>query len=210
MKAASSRTVPRYPLGTLADIYPGYPFRGSLPLNPEGEAFVVQFRHIGVGGEISDRTGESLDRVELTGKKSPTYLETGDVLVMAKGTRNQAAVIQSVPENTVCTPNFYHIRLNSPETALLPAFLAWQINHLEAQRYFKMCSQGSLAPSITKSQLSSLPIAIPPMTQQQTMVSLAEAAFREQQLLNELIENRQQMIDAVGQNILNPENLAGK
>lgn len=191
-------------LRELVDIWPGYPFRGKLPLSPGGEAFVVQFRHVEVGARVQDSAGTFLDRANLTGRKSPNFLQQEDVLFMAKGTRNFAAVIGDVPENTVCTPNFYHLRLK-PETAGLVAdFLAWQLNHRDAQRYFAACSQGSVAPSITKLQLGDLPIVVPPLDQQQRLVELSGAAFREEQVLGQLIDNRRRMVSAVGHQILHP------
>lgn len=129
---------------------------------------------------------------------------------MAKGTRNDAAVVRELPRNTVCTPNFYHIRLTLSACNVIPEFLAWQLNHVVAQRYFAMCSQGSAAPSITKSQLGNLPIVVPTIEQQALMVKLADAATREQQLLNQLIENRQRMVDAAGHQLLRPNTTAGK
>lgn len=193
-------------LNRLATIQPGYPFRGKLDLSFDGDTFVVQFRHIVEGGRLNDRQGATLDRVGLTGRKEPDYLRRGDVLFMAKGTRNDAALIVDVPPNTVCTPNFYRIRLKPEADILLPEFLHWQLNHRDAQRYFAMCCQGSAAPSITKSQLETLPISIPPLEAQRVMVDLAETAAREQDLLNQLIENRQRMVVAAGHRILHPDN----
>ncbi|WP_439509794.1 hypothetical protein [Marinimicrobium koreense] len=195
----------RRPLGDLSTIQPGYPFRGKLPLDAGGEAYVVQFRHVVLGEALSDPAGRSLDRVRLPGRKRPTYLQPGDVIFMAKGTRNNAVVIGDVPDNTVCTPNFYHIRLKPEAHPLMPEFLAWQLNQTDAQRYFSACAQGSAAPSITKFQLSISPIAIPPIDKQKLVVELASAANREQQLLNQLIENRQRMMDAVGRELLRPD-----
>jgi hypothetical protein len=192
----------RYHLHKLASIQPGYPFRGTLPLDREGGAFVVQYRHIDVSHHLHDQSGKTLDRVTLQGRKCPDYLQSGDVIFMAKGTRNHAAVVGKVPPNTVCTPNFYRIRLHSDSSGLMPEFLAWELNHINAQRYFAVCSQGSATPSITKSQLGDLPIVIPPIEQQKFMVKLADAATRERQLLNQLIENRQLMINAVARQLL--------
>lgn len=191
----------RCDLQELVKIWPGYPFRGKLPLNESGEAYVVQLRHIVVGDRLRDGTGDALDKADLGGRKRPTFLQEGDVLFMAKGTRNYAAVIGEVPENTVCTPSFYHLRLK-PGCALIPDFLAWQLNHHDAQRYFYVCSQGSVAPSITKLQLGELPIIVPPIEQQNHLVGLASAAFHEEQVLGQLIDNRRRMVSAVGHEIL--------
>ena len=185
-------------LDELAEVQPGYPFRGKLPLTDSGGTYVVQFRHIEVGLRLSDKDGKILDRAVLTGRKKPSYLRSGDVLFMAKGTRNHAAVIGDVPANTVCTPNFYHIRIRPEARNLMAEFLAWQLNHRGAQRYFASCSQGSVAPSITKTQLGSLSIIVPPIAQQDRLVKLARAAVREEKLMNQLIENRRQLINSVG------------
>ncbi|WP_271912033.1 restriction endonuclease subunit S [Vreelandella alkaliphila] len=197
-------------LQSIAAIQPGYPFRGKLELDSQGDAFVVQYRHLVVGEALYDPQGKTLDRVMFTGRKHPEYLCSGDILFMAKGTRNDAAVVRELPRNTVCTPNFYHIRLTSSACNVMPEFLAWQLNHIDAQRYFAMCSQGSAAPSITKSQLGNLPIVVPPIEQQALMVKLADAATREQQLFNQLIENRQRMVDAAGHQLLRPDTTTGK
>jgi len=200
----------RLPLRSLAAIYPGYPFRGKLPVDKDGNAFVVQFRHLVVGEALDDMGGQTLDRVTLPGRRRPEYLWPGDILFMARGTRNDAAVVKALPHNTVCTPNFFHLRLKPEAFSLMPEFLAWQLNHVDAQRYFAMCSQGSAAPSVTKTQLGDLPVVVPPIEQQKLMMKLTEAARREQALLEQLIENRQRMIDAVARHILRPDTTTGK
>ncbi|RBP20158.1 hypothetical protein DET50_13812 [Marinobacter pelagius] len=198
------------PLRSLVTIHPGYPFRGKLPVDKDGDAFVVQFRHLVVGEPLDDRDGAKLDRVTLPGRRRPDYLWPGDILFMARGTRNDAAVIRALPANTVCTPNFFHLRLKPEAFKLMPEFLAWQLNQIGAQRYFAMCSQGSAAPNVTKTQLGDLPVVVPPIEQQKLMMKLAEAARREQVLLEQLIENRQRMTDAVAQKLLCPDTTTGK
>ena len=195
----------RIPLQEVAEIWPGYPFRGKLPVSEKGDAFVVQFRHIIAGERLQNSAGDDLDRVDLTGRKKANFLQAGDVLFMAKGTRNDAAVICDIPGNTVCTPNFYHLRLKQAQGVMNPDFLAWQLNHHDAQRYFSACSQGSVAPSITRQQLEELPILVPPLDQQTKLVNLAKAAFREEQLLTQLIDNRRRMVAAAGHKILHSE-----
>lgn len=198
------------PLCRLATIFPGYPFRGKLPVDKDGNAFVVQFRHLAVGESLDDKDGKTLDRVTLPGRRRPDYLWPGDILFMARGTRNDAAVIKALPHNTVCTPNFFHLRLKPEAFNLMPEFLAWQLNHVDAQRYFAMCSQGSAAPSVTKTQLGDLPVVVPPIEQQKLMMKVVGAAQREQALLEQLIENRQRMTDAVARHILRPDTTTGK
>lgn len=202
----TERKTERWRLRDLVDIHPGYPFRGKLPLNIDGDARVVQFRHIKPGQPLSDPDGSVLDRVGLPGRKKPNYLCPGDVLFMAKGPRNYAVTVGEVPENTVCTPNFFHLRLKAGRHNLLAEFLAWQLNHMDAQKYFAICSQGSVAPSVAKGQLGHLPISVPPMDQQNYMIGLVRAAVQEEEVLSKLIDNRHRMINTVGHQILHQEN----
>ena len=197
------------PLRSLVNIHPGYPFRGKLPLGKDSNAFVVQFRHLVAGEPLNDKDGKTLDRVTLPGRRRPDYLWPGDILFLARGTRNDAAVVRALPHNTVCTPNFFHLRMKPEAFNLMPEFLAWQLNHADAQRYFAMCSQGSAAPSIAKTQLGDLPIVVPPVEQQKLIMKLVETARQEQTLLEQLIENRQRMIDAVGRKLLHPDTMTG-
>tara|TARA_R110002110_G_scaffold415697_2_gene653870 strand:+ start:35786 stop:36376 length:591 start_codon:yes stop_codon:yes gene_type:complete len=194
----------RRALQELVDIQAGYPFRGRLPLSASGDAWVVQFRHIVVGARLNDSAGAGLDRAQLTGRKRPNFLQPGDVLFMAKGTRNDAAAVGDVPANTVCTPNFYHLRLKPGVRDITPDFLAWQLNHRQAQQYFAACCQGSVALSITKSQLARLPVGIPALDTQRQIAKLASAAFEEEQLLYKLIHNRKRQLTALGDRLLNP------
>ena len=198
------------PLRSLAAIHPGYPFRGKMPVDKDGNAFVVQFRHLVVGESLDDKDGKTLDRVTLPGRRRPEFLWPGDILFMARGTRNDAAVVKALPHNTVCTPNFFHLRLKPEAFRLMPEFLAWQLNHVDAQRYFAMCSQGSAAPSVTKTQLGDLTVVVPPIEQQKLMMKLVWAAQQEQALLEQLIENRQRMTDAVARHVLRPDTTTGK
>ena len=93
---------------------------------------------------------------------------------------------------------FRHVVAGEP--LIYPA--GWQLNHPDAQRYLSTCSQDTAAPSITKSQLAGLPITIPPIEKQKLMVKLATAAHHEQLLLNQLIDNRRRMMDALGRQLL--------
>lgn len=195
-------SVNRFLLHEIADIYPGYPFRGSLPINPDGEVFVVQFRNVIVNNPLNCPGGEGLDRVDLTGRKPSKYLEPDDVIFMAKSTRNHALAIETVPLNTICSPHFFHIRLKKTAPAILGTFIAWQINHTDAQRYFASCGQGSAARMISKSQLGELPVYVPSIEKQKALVGLSYAAAQEAELLARLIENKQRMIDAIGHQVM--------
>ncbi len=187
-------------LKTLVDILPPYPFRGGIEVSEDGDTYLVQIRH---ADEHAGALVGVLDRVMLPGKREPDYLENGDVLFVAKGPRNFAVHLQDIPPATVCSPHFFHLKVPGGEQArILPEFLVWQINQSAAQIYLARCGQGSVSPNITRSQLEDLPVVVPPLAAQARFVVLLQAARKEERVLQALIENRRQMVQGIGQQIL--------
>ncbi|WP_095498387.1 restriction endonuclease subunit S [Paraferrimonas haliotis] len=184
-------------LGDIADVQLGHPFRGSIKAEDDGDVHVLQVRDTDETGEVSS---EKLVRTTLTGRKSPDWLQTDDVLFVAKGSKHYAVHIgeQAVPEQTVCSPHFFMVRVK-PElnSQVLPAFLGWQINQKPAQRYFTVSAEGSLYLSIRKQILEDLPLTLPSIEKQQQLIAMHKCAMKEQKVLKRLIENRQQQLDAI-------------
>ena len=138
---------------------------------------------------------EGLVKTSLDGRKSPVWLRPGDILFVARGARNYALSLEDVPVTAVCSQYFFLLRVKS--TGLLPEFLAWQINRVPAQRYLTKNAEGTDQLSIRRGVLEALPIAVPPLEQQHRIVALAKDAGRERQILETLIQNREQQLDAL-------------
>lgn len=180
-------------LKEFAAVHAGHPFRGSVPEIPGGPVLAVQMR------DISAIRGVAWDRVARTdpdGRKEPDWLQANDILFVARGARNFAICLDQVPERAVCSQYFFVIRLR--ETGLLlPEFLAWQINQLPAQRYLSKNAEGTDQLSIRRGVLEALPVAVPPVAQQRQMIDLDKMAKQERVLLESLIHNREQQIQAL-------------
>lgn len=196
--------MPSTPLQQIADILPGYPFRGSVKPSAVGDAWAIQVRHVSSQEWLSiEPGGPTLDRVTLKGRRKPDYLLPGDVLFLAKGANNAAVLVEQVPEGTVCTPHFFLIRLKpGMHKKVLPGFLAWQLNYGEARAAIAAGRQGSLQPSVRKTELAQVPVTVPPLARQQALVKLHRAAQREAEILQAIIDNRRRQVNAIGQAIL--------
>lgn len=179
-------------LGDLADVQAGHPFRGTVPFAENGNAYALQMRDLDPSGEVA---WSGLVRTQVDAGKPAQWLAPGDVVFVARGARNYAVCLREIPKPTVCSPHFFLLRCKS--SALLPEFLAWQINRAPAQRYLASNAEGSDQRSIRRAVLEALPIALPPLRRQQLVVSLAEAAAREERQLQALIHNRQRQLDAL-------------
>lgn len=186
-------------LSDVIDIHPAHPFRGSIKGIHNGSARAVLMKDVMDDGSIQ---WDSLIRTELTGRRQPNWLQPDDILFLIRGSRNIAVFLEDVPFNCVISPHFLLLRAK-PDAEILPAFAAWQMNQIPAQRYFGISAEGSAQRSIRKGVLSDLPIVIPPMTEQQAVINLSLAAKKEAAIYKKLIANREQEIRSVASRILN-------
>lgn len=191
------------PLANQVDVQAGHPFRGSVPEDPKGDAFALQMRDVGPEG-VAD--WHALTRTSLEKHKSADWLRQGDVLFVARGMRNYALCLDDVPVPAVCSQYFFLLRVRS--AALLPEFLAWQINRAPAQRYLARNAEGSDQLSIRRGVLESLPIVVPALERQAHIVALARVAAHERWVLDALIRNRERQLDALAIEMHNLQTLS--
>lgn len=149
----------------------------------------------------------SAAKVELPAKRNPNWLEDGDVIFVARGARNYAIALHSVPDKSVCSPHFFVLKVRAECN---PDFLAWQINQRPAQDYLKRSATGSNVLSIRREALEKLQIALPPLDQQKTIVKYFQAATAERSAFEKLIKNRNDEIEAVAHGLFQNNNRGRK
>jgi hypothetical protein len=181
------------PLVTLVEFRLGYPFRGAIESLASGSVAVIQMKDVSLRGAM---VWDAVVRTELTGRREPDWLASGDVLFVARGNHYYAAALAGVPNRSICGPHLYHLRLKR-NSAVLPGFLAWQINQPPIQRLLRQAAEGSNQLSIRRAELEALPISVPSLIDQEHIVRLAEAAGRERALLDQLILNRERQLSAL-------------
>lgn len=191
------------PLSKVAAISAGFPFRGAIDVLENGPIAVIQMRNVDDAGVAWD----ALARVTLPTKREPDLLEPGDVILSTRGRRYFALALNEIPTPAVCSPHFFVMRATS-NSALLPEFLAWQINQRPAQEHLQQAATGSHILNLTRAAVAALPIIIPPMRTQKAAIALAQIAQREVTALQALIENRRVELDAIATQILNTERLS--
>ena len=176
-----------------AEVRAGYPFRGSVPEVADGAVMAVQMRDVSASGGVA---WDSVARTNPEGRRQPDWLKAGDILFLMRGARNFAVCLEDVRAPAVCSQYFFLVRVrDSP--LLLPEFLAWQINQQPAQRYLGKNAEGTDQLSIRRGVLEALPISAPPIAQQRRLMSLANAARREREVLQNLIDNRERQLQAL-------------
>ena len=184
----------------IADIHSGHPFRGRIEADDEGDVHVVQVRDTQATGEINQHR---IIKTTLTNKKQPDWLLPGDVLFVAKGAKHYSALVENLPKQTVCSPHFFLVRIKPKFKGIVtPEFICWQLNQLPAQRYFQTTAEGTLYLSIRRQVLENVPFARLPLEKQHQLTAMHRCAMKEQKVLQQLIINRQQQLDAIALEVL--------
>lgn len=183
------------PLGRVAVIQAGHPFRGSIETASDADALAVQMKDVDPEAGIH---WPNVIRTHVGGRATPDWLRAGDLLFVCKGARFYATVVDEPPAPAVCNPAFFHLRPRG-DAGIVPAFLAWQMNQPPFQRRVMQSVEGSGQLSIRRPVLESLPIAVPPLAQQQRMAALAADALTERRTLRALIANREAQLHALAE-----------
>ncbi len=200
---SSSKTTPlkHTKLSRLSTIAIGYPFRGRIHDTEDPDAIVVQMSNVSVGQGVE---WSSCTRTTLPGKRDPDWLQPNDILFAARADPPYAVLISEQlleqPLKAVAAPYFYIIRL--PQTTqVTPAFLAWYLNSLPAQRYFLSHSEGSVTRSIKRKILEHTPIAVPPLPRQHTISALVDTIRQQQHIAQQLISQGELLLDALASDL---------
>ncbi len=165
---------------------------------PGGDVAVVQIKNVDTESGVD---WHGVARTKLTGRREPDWLGAEDILFSARGQRNVAVCLEEPPERAVCSPHFFLVRVKKGKP-VLPAFIAWQINLPNAQRYFSQSATGSYITSIRRQVLEKTPLSLPPIEQQRRLVALSRAVRRERELMERLIENRRRELTVVAKELL--------
>ncbi|GAA4343803.1 hypothetical protein GCM10023165_26520 [Variovorax defluvii] len=182
-------------LGDAVDLRAGHPFRGAIEDVHDGPVRAVQMKDLDPLAGVEWR---GVIRTRLAGRRPPYWLADGDLLFVARGTRFYAVCVDAPPGPAVCGPHLFHLRIHSGR-ALLPAFLAWQINQGPFQRALQRAAEGSSQLSVRRPVLESLTVGIPPLCDQERIVAMARLARRERELHQLLLRNREMQFQSIAE-----------
>lgn len=163
----------------------------------EGEVIYLQAKHFDESGLLSTTLHPDLMTDRISDKH---LLIKGDVLFAAKGTKNFAAVY-NIEMPAVASTSFFVIRLEEGfKDKISPEFLAWLINHPEAQVFLKGQAMGSSIASISKGVLEKLEISIPTIKTQELILNISKLRTKEIKLKQQIEVLRDKQIQ---QQVLN-------
>lgn len=156
----------------------------------EGEVYYVQAKHFNSEKEFDTSVKPDL---QLEGKIKTHLLQTGDILLAAKGNKNFAVLYKGVIKPAVASSMFIIIRIKE-QHAVMPEFVTWFLNLKSTQTFLQSCSKGSGIPSITKNVVENLEIVIPPSEKQQAIIKFHSLRKLERSIYKQIDDLKEQEI----------------
>lgn len=165
----------------LEQVTSGYSFREKVKNNINGTVKVIQLKNV-----KDDYTGINQNCVLIhnTKIKDKHFLSHGDVLFIAKGTKNYAIPFKANSTPTIASSVFFILKIK--QHIANPAYIAWFINQKNTQNYFKSNSSGTYTMSVSKSVLENTPILLPSLEKQHIIAKIAQLQNKEQALYNKI------------------------
>lgn len=124
--------------------------------------------------------------------KREYFTHTDDVLLRLSAPYT-AVLVTKDDEDLLVPSHFTIIRVNQKH--LDPYYLHWWLTQ-NRKRFYKAASGGTMMGTISSGYVGELDITLPPITEQKNIGSLIQLAYREQQLLSQLAEQKKLLIDS--------------
>ena len=186
---------PKASLSSLATIRSGHPFRERVEHFEAGDVRVLQIRDL--------RLGRVIEATDMPLIKNPrgrsTLLESGDIVIPARGEHYQA-VSFTLPEPTLASSQLLILRVTSD--TVLPDYLCWALNQPGPQHTLRNESRGSNMPLLTRQSLGAVQVPLPPLATHQKIIDLQQLWEQEQQLTQQLLNNRETLLKGMFQQLL--------
>lgn len=181
-----------------AGVLPGYALKARAEHEPEGSFQVVMAKHLSNCTPYRYVSGHEL-RMTPKGKAEKYRVLVGDVLFISRGTRNCAAVVEFIPEDTIASATFYILR---PTAQVDSGYLAWCLNQPPVQAQISQVRTGAGTPIVQRSVFADIVIPLPPMIEQQRLAKLGQLMTKEQQLRKRLVDATETYHQAIGSRLI--------
>lgn len=152
----------------------------------------LQAKHFTEDGELA---ALPFPEISMCGRLEKHQMETGDVLFVAKGYHNFAALYPPEAGLAVASSTFLILKIRGEcRNLLLPEYLVAILNHPSSQERIKARATGSNPPSVTKSELEEIEIPIPSIEKQHTFVQLQRLLRKEIQIKQQLEQLNEKLL----------------
>ena len=158
----------------------------------------LQAKHF---SEFGQYIGENDTFLEDDPKSIANLLQNEDILFVAKGFRFFATLYNEQFGNAIASSIFFILRTD--KTKIIPAYLVSVLNLPKNLLHFQQSGAGSSIPSIRKNELADFTFNLLPLEQQQKVVALQELYFKDIQITETLIKEKQKLFQTTISKIIN-------
>jgi hypothetical protein len=179
-------------LKSIATIQSGHITRGRIEPTDDGGCHLLQARD--VDAENLSYRVESMARFNPVKSAKDWILRPGDLLFMARGSRNFTMPIKDdLPDDVLAAACFFIIRVSS--RMILPEYLCWYLNQEPVARYLHQHTGQSVhMPVVKRAVLEGIDVPVPPLETQKMVAGLAILLNKERMLLEKLARKRTSLI----------------
>lgn len=179
------------PLGDVARVSTGYPFRRKVEAEEGGDIVLIQIKDVDSTEGVS-ASGTIVLRSE-DGKYEKHLLQEGDLLFQSRGSRHPVAVVEGGVRGIAATGLLV---LKPDHRRVMPSYLAWWLNHPQSQAKLTGVARGTYIPFISKGELDAFLVPLPALAVQAQIVDVDRLQRLEQKLGAQLEQLNQQFVDA--------------
>jgi restriction endonuclease S subunit len=173
----------------------GVTLRNGLKLQEEGALPVLQPK------DIEEGLRQPLYLEEWPPSAEKHLLKKGDILLANKGLKFSSGLF-SRDYPCIAAASLFVIRVNRAKC--LPEYLLWYLQQPEAKNHFRKNSLTSTIPSLNKAALDHLPLFVPPIEVQVTIVGHLAFLQRQEKILTEMLVTISELRSASIWELINP------
>jgi len=180
-------------LAKIARVQSGYISRGKVEPYNDGSHLLLQAKDVD-GHRLVYRTDHLIRFAPILSGKD-WILKPGDVLFMARGTRNYSLLLDEIPHLVLAAACFFIVRVSTE--GVLPGFLCWYLNQAPVKHYLSRHSgRGVHMPVVRRAVLENVDVPLPPLDTQKKIAELHRLVQNEQELLEKLADKRKDLMAA--------------
>ncbi|WP_416305877.1 restriction endonuclease subunit S [Neptunicella sp. SCSIO 80796] len=176
-------------LGDIVSIGSGRTFRTAVKEDVSSPYKVLQLSNVDYEGFPTGIDWEGLLNVEIKGAKGVATLQSGQIILVAKGSKKPAIYLDDISDSVIATQHFLIINAK-PNVEVDTRFIWAYINSEYAQQWMISNSGGSYQSSLSIKVLSELPVPKISLERQQMIVDCYLAVQRELELYSALTKSR--------------------
>jgi restriction endonuclease S subunit len=122
--------------------------------------------------------------------RSLRYLSKDEILIVAKGERNTAVLLNEIPFPSLASNHFFILTLLPDANNIIdPGYLTWYLNYV-AKQYIEANSTGAVISNLRKETLVHLEMPLPDISEQRHIVDVYQVMLKQKRVFDELFQDR--------------------